>query len=246
MLAIIPARGGSKGVPMKNIKPLGGKPLILWTVEAAMASKKIERVILSTDDAEIADVCMETGVDIPFMRPPELAQDDSLAIDNYIHIIKRLASDFGEQHENFVVLQPTTPLRNSMDIDGAIELFLKKDADSVISCVELDHPPDLMFSINDDGAVERFKDVETRKAMNRQSSDTAYIPNGGVFVFKFSLLMEHYSYYSKKTYAYPMPQRRSVDIDTLFDFEYVEFLMTQGNILTMPTIVSQTNKATHV
>ena len=227
MLAIIPARGGSKGVPKKNIRNLGGKPLILWTVEAALASKHVDRVILSTDDPEIVEVCRGTGVEVPFMRPAELAGDTSLAIDNYIYTIKRLASEFEQKHDDFIVLQPTTPLRNADDIDGAIGLFSEKDADSVISCVELDHPTGWLFTINGNGTIKRFQDVETKKAMNRQSLGTAYIPNGGVSVYKSSLLLEKYSYYSKRSFAYLMPPERSVDIDTEFDFEFIEYLINR-------------------
>jgi CMP-N,N'-diacetyllegionaminic acid synthase len=114
-----------------------------------------------------------------------------------------------------------------MDIDGAIELFLEKDAESVISCVEMDHPTDWIFTVNNNGTIKRSPEYETKKMMNRQSLDTAYIPNGGVSVYKSSLLLENYSYYSKRSFAYAMPPERSVDIDTEFDFEFIEFLISR-------------------
>lgn len=230
MLAIIPARGGSKSVPKKNIKQLAGKPLILWTIEAAEKSEYIDRIVLSTDDEEIADTCRSTGIDIPFLRPTELAQDDSMAIDNYIYTVERLNSEYNHNYKEFVVLLPTVPLRNSYDIDSAIKFFIEKDADSVISCTFLSHPIEWTFTIDKNRLIKRRKKVDTKKMMNRQVSDNAYIPNGGVYVFKTALLKDHYSYYSKKTYAYIMPQERSVDIDTEYDFEFAEYLMKKEKI----------------
>ena len=231
MLAIIPARGGSKGILKKNIKLLGGKPLILWTIESALASRKIDRIILSTDDEEIVEVCSETGVEIPFMRPSELAKDDSLAIDNYIYTIKRLETEFGEKYEDFLVLQPTTPFRKVEDIDGSIELFHNKKANSVISCVKLNYPFGWILTVNDEGKIKKVIDVETSKAMNRQSLEDAYLPNGSISIYKSSLLLDNYTYYSKKTYAYLMPSERSIDIDTEFDLKLAEFIIKEYNFL---------------
>jgi len=227
MLAIIPARGGSKGVPKKNIKPLAGKPLILWTIDAALKSKQIDKIIVSTDDEEIVAVCQGTGVEIPFMRPKELAQGSSLAIDNYIYTIERLNREFNCNYEEFVVLLPTVPLRTSEDIDKAVELFSQKNAESVISSTTLHHPFEWVFSINDDGIIQRNNEIDIKKMMNRQESKHVYIPNGAVYVFKYSLLKEKNSYYSDKTYAYVMPPERSVDIDTEIDFKFAEYLIGQ-------------------
>ena len=141
MLAIIPARGGSKGIPGKNIKLLSGKPLIVYTIEAAMAAKSVDRIILSTDDPEIAKIAGKYDVEIPFMRPAHLSKDDSLAIDNYIYTIDRLNTTSPTQYNEFVVLQPTSPLRSASDIDNAIKLFHEKNADSLISVCEASHPP---------------------------------------------------------------------------------------------------------
>jgi len=131
MIAIIPARGGSKGVPKKNIRMLGGKPLIHWTIEAAMKASCIDRVVLSTDDYEIAEACKATGIEIPFMRPKELAQDDSLAIDNYIYTMDRLIKEGRYNADEFTVLLPTVPFRNAYDIDASINIFYKKNATTV-------------------------------------------------------------------------------------------------------------------
>lgn len=126
MIAIIPARGGSKGLPGKNIKPLMGKELIGWTIEAALAAKHIDEVILSSDDEEIARIAKKFGASVPFMRPAELATDTAIADDAYIYTINRLNDEFGYNIDEFCILQPTSPLRRTKDIDGAIELFKQK------------------------------------------------------------------------------------------------------------------------
>ena len=228
MIAIIPARGGSKGVPKKNIRPLAGKPLIIWTIEAAKKSTHIDRIILSTDDEEIVSVCQGTGIEIPFMRPKDLAQDDSSAIDNYIYTMDCIIKEHRYDSDEFIVLLPTTPLRNSGDIDAAVDIFVEKHADSVISCTQMSHPIDWVCNIDNEGRVLRNKMLEVGKTMNRQDLESVYIPNGGVFVLSYSLLRVNYSYYSDRTYAYIMPAERSVDIDTEFDFQFAEFLMNRG------------------
>ncbi|MDA7579146.1 acylneuraminate cytidylyltransferase family protein [Alphaproteobacteria bacterium] len=223
MLAIIPARGGSKGVPRKNIKMLGDKPLIFWTIEAALKSCSIDRVILSTDDKEIAEICRPTGIEIPFMRPSELAQDDSLAIDNYLYTMDRLINEFNYEGDDFVVLLPTVPFRNEFDIDNAVDIFYKNNSDSVISCRELLHPPSWNFEISSTGIINQNNN-SIEKLMNRQDLQTLYAPNGGIYIFKYSVLKEKYNYYTDNTYAYIMPANLSVDIDTETDFKFAEFL----------------------
>jgi len=226
MLAIIPARGGSKGVPKKNIKPLAGKPLILWTIEAAKKTEKIDRIILSTDDDEIANTCRNQGIEIPFLRPKELAQDDSKAIDNYIYTIEELKKREENIYEDFVVLQPTSPLRKAEDIDNAIELFINKDADSVISFSEASHHPLWAKKIDTNQKITNYFH-EDASLKNRQELPIAYMPNGALFIFKYSLLRTKYTYYTDKTFAYIIPSERSVDIDTEFDFKFAEFLLKQ-------------------
>ena len=219
MLAIIPARGGSKGVPRKNIRVLGDKPLINWTIEAALNAKSIDRVILSTDDPEIAEICRGTGIEVPFMRPSELAQDNSLAIDNYIYTMDRLIDEFNYEGDEFVVLLPTVPFRTSADIDASVDLFYKKNATTVISSTELPHPVNWVFYIDDEGRMKKNDSAdESKKLLNRQSLEVAHIPNGGVYVFKHTALKNKKSYYSGDTYTHKMPAERSIDIDTEYDF----------------------------
>ena len=223
MIAIIPARGGSKGLPGKNVRPLNGKPLLAYAVEAALKAKHIDRVIISTDDEEIARFAVEYGAELPFMRPAELASDTAMAIDNYIYTIGRLEKEDGKLIDAFVVLQPTSPLRIAEDIDGAIELFEQKSADSVISYCQEAHPVTWHKYLDDEG---RFVDIFDANIKNRQENRVSYYPNGAVYVFKTAMIRDR-KYYTDKSYAYIMPRTRSVDIDFIEDFEYAEFLLTR-------------------
>lgn len=223
MIAIIPARGGSKGLPGKNIRPLDGKPLIAYAIECAKKAKLVDRVIVSTDDSKIADVARRHGAEVPFMRPDSLATDDAKAIDNYVYTVDRLSSEWGVQIEEFVVLQPTTPLRTSEDVDGAIELFRAKNADSVVSYTPEAHPVRWHKYLDENMA---FVDIFDQTIDNRQALRTSYYPNGAVYVFRTEVVRAG-KYYTDKSFAYVMPRNRSVDIDTLDDFRYAEFLLSQ-------------------
>lgn len=224
IIAIIPARGGSKGLPGKNIKILLGKPLIAYAIEEAKKSKYITRIILSTDDVQIAAVGREYGAEIPFMRPVELATDTALAVDNYIYTLQRLETEEGYKADLFVVLQPTSPLRTVEDIDNAIALFLEKSADSVISVVEYEHPIERARIIKADGRIENYNTGEI-VLKNRADYQKVFSPNGAVYVLSPKLLVEKRTYYAVSTYAHIMPRERSVDIDTQIDFDIAEFLM---------------------
>ena len=226
MLALIPARGGSKGLPGKNIRPLLGKPLITYTIEAALKAESTSRVIVSTDSEEIAEVATRYGAEVPFMRPAELATDTALALDNYIYTLSRLSEESGTKIEDFIVLLPTAPLRLASDIDAAVALFRAKQADAVISYFEAPHPVQWYRFIDDDGVIRAVMPEGDRLA-NRQEERVSYLPNGAIYVFKLELLIKERTCYSDKTFPYIMPADRSVDIDNLFDFELAEFLLTR-------------------
>lgn len=227
MLALIPARGGSKGLPGKNIRVLNGIPLIAHTIEAAKNARLIDRIIVSTDDSQIADISKKYGAEVPFMRPSELAADNSLAIDAYIYTIDRLNSEFKENITEFAVLLPTSPLRTSEDIDAAIDLFNMKNADSIISYYETPHPLLWARKIDSNRKISNYFVEDGFK--NRQDIEKAYMPNGAIYIFKYSILKELRTYFTENTYAYIMSAENSVDIDTELDFQFAEFLMGRKN-----------------
>ena len=223
MLAIIPARGGSKGLHKKNILKLGDKPLIAHTIEAALNSPAISRVVVSTDCEEIANIASTCGADVPFLRPESLALDDSPAIDTYIYTVNRLDKEAVSESKTkeFAVLLPTSPLRNSADIDSAVSMFYSKNADSVISFTKESHPITWHKYLAEDHRLESIFPEDLR---NRQEIRPTYYPNGAIYIFRFKLLKEG-SYYSKNSYAYIMPPDRSVDIDNQIDLDFAKFLL---------------------
>ena len=219
MIVLIPARGGSQSLPRKNLKFLNGKPLIAHSIDLALKSPEVSRVVVSTDDKEIAEVATRYGADVPFMRPDYLASDDSLAIDTYSYTVDKLIKDEGEYIEEYMVLLSTSPLRDMADIENAIQIFREKNADSVISVTKEDKPISWFKSLNSEGRI--LENNITLK--NRQDEDDYFCPNGSIYIFKKELI-DNNKYYSDNTYAYVMPKSRSVDIDTQFDFDYAEFL----------------------
>lgn len=226
MIAIIPARGGSKGLPGKNIKNLNGIPLISHSINAALRSDSISRVIVTTDDKEIANISKEFGAEVPFLRPENLANDNSMVMDAYLYTLDKLEKNTGVKEESFVALLPTAPLRLAEDIDGAVKLFKEKKADSVISVTEAEVPIEWYKKVNENGLLNDY--ISGSDAVsNRQKYDNAYIPNGAIYIFKTELLRETRQYYQDKTYAFIMPRDRSVDIDHHFDFELAEFLINK-------------------
>lgn len=222
VVAIVPARGGSKGLPDKNLRPFLGTPLLGHTIQAARASRRVSEVIISTDSQEIYNCAQAFGAK-PFpLRPSELASDTALVIDTYLHVLDEL-SQAGLEPDAFIVLQPTSPLRTPDDIDNAVDLFLGNKADSVVSYTQELHPISWNRYIGKDGKLESILDDSNK---NRQTYQPSYFPNGAIYVFKTSLIRNR-KYYSDKSYAYVMPRERSVDIDTIEDFEYAEFLASR-------------------
>ena len=218
MIAIITARGGSKGLPRKNVLSFRGMPLIAHTIEAAKISSVIGRVVVSTDDDEIAQVAREYGAEVPFMRPSELATDGASSRDVILH-----ALDFLEKRDgaidSFCLLQPTSPLRVAKDIDGAFSVFTEKDADSVLSVSPYDHPVQWAVEVRDDGGLSPR---EATAASRRQNLVEYCRPNGAIYMFKTSFFKNSTEYFSVDSYGYMMASERSVDIDTRLDFVVAE------------------------
>ncbi|MCL6589522.1 MAG: acylneuraminate cytidylyltransferase family protein [Firmicutes bacterium] len=225
ILGIIPARGGSKGLPRKNLRDLAGKPLIAWTIETALKSGCFDRLIVNTDDPEIASVGAQYGAEIPFLRPAELASDQAKGIEVVLHTINWYENR-GEFFEILTLLQPTSPLRNASDIREALRLFTAKKAQSVVSVCESEHSPLWMNTIGPDLSMKDFlaKDIANT---NRQGLQTYYRLNGAIYIARWDYLKENRSFFGENTYAYIMPQERSIDIDSELDLKLAGFLLNQ-------------------
>lgn len=228
MIALIPARGGSKGLPGKNIKSLCGKPLIAYTIQAALNASGINQVVVTTDSEEIAEISRQYGAEVPFLRPKELAEDTSSAVDVYLHAIDFLQKKTGKEIQKFMVLLPTAPLREAKDIEQAIRYFFAKKAETLISMKEAEIPISWYYGMDEQGRIKNMGFDEQNAVENRQSNRTYYIPNGAIYILDTKLLRERHTYYSDNTVAYLMSQEKSVDIDCKFDFKMAELLLSQN------------------
>lgn len=224
MLAIIPARGGSRGLPGKNVRPLGGIPLVAHSIRCALKTARVSRVVVSTDDEEIARLAVAEGVGV-VARPRELATADALAMDAYLHAVDELEAQ-GVDGSAFVALLPTVPLRLPSDVDGAIAVFAAHAADSVISVTDSPVPPQWYRRIDEEGVLRSYF-ADGDAVSNRQAHDDAFVPNGAIYVFRTAVLRATRQYYTDKTWPFYMPRERSADIDNLLDFEWAEFLYSR-------------------
>lgn len=226
ILAVIPARGGSKGVPRKNIRPIAGKPLIAYTIGVAIAaSDLIYRTVVSTEDEEIAEVARKFGADVPFMRPPELAEDKSSTLSVLIHATEFAERDAGERFDWILLLQPTALFREVDDVRKAIRIASETDADSVISVVQVyaEHPI-LMKRIEDRYLVPFC--MEEKEGTRRQDYyPPAYMRNGAIYLTRRSTLIDDRSIWGKRIAPYVMPPDRSVNIDSELDVLVAEAIL---------------------
>lgn len=226
VLAIIPARGGSKGIPKKNIYPLCGKPLIAWTIEAALSSRHISRTILSSDSDEIIEVAGRYGVEAPFVRPKDLAEDDTPALSVIRHAVDWLKDNEGYEPDYIVLLQPTSPLRTSRHIDEALKKLIDSNADSIVSVVKAPHqfnPYSIMEMKNE--LLKPFLKYDEQKNI-RQLKPVFYARNGAaIYAFTYKCLMKKNSIYGDKILGYEMSREESVDVDDMLDMRICELLM---------------------
>jgi CMP-N,N'-diacetyllegionaminic acid synthase len=235
ILAIIPARGGSKGIPRKNIKDMAGKPLIAWSIEAGRRSKYIDRIIVSTEDKEIRDIALKYGADVPFLRPYELAQDDTPGVAPILYTVKKLMTDEKNKYEYIILLQPTSPLRNEKHIDEAIETFLHNNNqnkfNSLISVTELEHPIYWNRLVEDDNKLRDYLKYDKSKKFRRQDFDKVYRLNGAIYLIERDALLKHMSFETDNTMAYIMDKKSAIDIDCLDDFEYAEYYIKKNQLM---------------
>jgi len=215
ILGIIPARGGSKGIYKKNIKSLNNKPLIYYSIKAGLKSRYIDRLVVSTEDEEIAKISRKYNVEV-IKRPIKFSRDDTPSITVYQHVIKYLKENENYEADIVVILQPTSPLRVVKDIDNCIEKLVNEHCDSVLTVKKVDHPIEWIVKVDKKGNITNL--FNTKKITRRQDSEDYYIPNGAVFVTRSDIIMHKNTDRGPDTRVIIMPPERSVDIDTELDF----------------------------
>jgi CMP-N-acetylneuraminic acid synthetase len=216
-VGIIPARGGSKGIPRKNIKDFLGKPLLAWTIEAARDSGALEDIIVSTDDAEIASIALDYGASVPYIRSNDLARDDSSTIDVLIDIILQL-----DLQCNLVLLQPTSPLRTSSDIWQSVESHRSVNSGSLVSVCKSKSHPLWSFTLESDRKIKSFSPTSGLPT-RRQDMKQSYVLNGAIYISDSHSIIQNKSFINDDTYGFEMPRQRSVDIDDDLDWKIAEF-----------------------
>jgi CMP-N-acetylneuraminic acid synthetase len=226
ILAIIPARGGSKRIPRKNIKIFSGEPLLAFTAKAALNSARLSRVILTTDDEEIKKIGLDLGLEVPFVRPLKLAQDDTPSLPVFQHVVKTLEDrEEGYRPDVIVVLQPTSPLRTTKHIDEALNIFLEGDTDSLVSVTEVPHNmnPYSMMQLQKDGTITPFLNYDESKNL-RQKKPVFYARNGAaIYICTYECLMEKNSLYGDTILPFFMKKEESFDLDDEVDWEIAEY-----------------------
>lgn len=224
ILAIIPARSGSKGLKDKNIKFLNGKPLIAYTIEAALKSNVFEDVIVSTDSEKYKIISEEYGAWVPFLRGEELAKDTTSTNEVVEDLLLKLKI-IGKKYDSFMILQPTSPLRDEEDINNAVKIFIEKQANSVVSMCECEHSPLLTKELDENFKLDGF--LTNLKETRRQDLKKFYRLNGAIYLSKIDYFFEYKDLYKENSYAYIMQREKSVDIDDIYDFKYLEILIRE-------------------
>ena len=220
ILALIPARGGSKRVKNKNIKDFCGKPLIVWTIETALKSKYIDEVILSSEDEKIIDVAKKYGCSVPFVRPKELSLDETPGIEPIIHAIENYKG-----FDYLILLQTTSPLRTVQDIDNCIELCFANNAKSCISVAEVTQNPHWMYSLDADKQMDKF--ISSNDIARSQDLPKLYSLNGAIYMNKISNLLKTKKLINDNSIGYVMSEENSIDIDTEKDFKLAQFYINE-------------------
>ena len=217
LLAIIPARGGSKRLPSKNVLELAGKPLIAWTIEAALKSKYVDQVVVSTNDKDISNISSQYGADVPFIRPNNISLDHSNLVEVVEHALKKL-EESGCHYEYVILLQPTSPFRTSKHIDAAVELLVKRNSSAIISVTKAINNPLWVNTIPENGSMDNFLQ-ENYKNKSSQDLPTFYEANGAIYLINSRKILEENTFFLKKgVFSYEMDRISSIDIDTSHDF----------------------------
>lgn len=226
-LYLIPARGGSKGLPGKNIRPLLGKPLVAWTIATAIEAAKRQpgRVVVSTDDEAIAAIARDAGAEVPFMRPAELATDDATSMDVVLHALDFFA-DKNEHFDLVCMLEATSPQRDANDVIGAMELLLAtRDAESIVGVCRTEGGHPVFLARKQEGHIISPYEGGSFRFLRRQEIDDVYFFEGSLYIARASSLRERKSFYHDRTLGYEMPKWKSFEVDDITDFTIIEALM---------------------
>jgi N-acylneuraminate cytidylyltransferase/CMP-N,N'-diacetyllegionaminic acid synthase len=227
VLAIIPARSGSKGLPGKNLRPLDGRPLVTWPISAALGSSAVDRVIISTDDEKIAEVARIAGADVPFMRPSSLSGDTASSMDVVMHALDTMAT-LGEIFDYVVLLEPTSPLTESSDIDQALSRLISagSHADAIVgvSRVEATHP-EYDVRVGENGLLRPYAAPNFSLLRRRQDIEPLYFLEGSLYISRVDAFKRNKSFYHNRTLGYEVPRWKSIEVDDLFDFIVIEALV---------------------
>jgi CMP-N-acetylneuraminic acid synthetase len=229
-IGLVPARGGSKGIPRKNIRPLGGKPLLAYTADVALRSRLLARVILSTDDAEVAETGLRCGLDVPFLRPAHLAEDSTPTLDVVQHAVVWLEAH-GERVDAICLLQPTHPFRRLQDVDACIARLADEGADSVVTVVAVPphYNPHWVYLQNADGAL-RISTGEAEPIARRQDLPPAFRREGSVYVTRRDVIMHGHSMYGARMFGHLVQDDGRVDLDTIEDWHRAELFLRDGRL----------------
>ena len=228
ILGIILARGGSKGIKNKNIKLINGKPLIYWTIKSALKSKKLSKVILSTDSKKIALIGKKYNLNVPFIRPSKLAKDNTPSVDAIEHALNFLKKS-GEEFEFVVLLEPTSPLRSVQDIDKSINKIIMKKADSLVSVCRTDALNPLFLFKKKKGFLKPVK-ISKKKYLRRQDLEPTYFIEGTIYISKVNSILKQRTFCHNKTIGYEVPKWKSIEIDDNFDWMVVEAIFKNKRI----------------
>ncbi len=224
VLALIPARGGSKGLPGKNVRPLCGKPMIAWTIEKARKSRYLDEVLVSTDSREIADIAAHHGAAVPFLRPADLASDTSSTLDAVTHALERLREN-GQEFDWLVLLEPTSPLREDDDIDNMLERLAARqdDWDAIVSLGEVHEHPAIVKRIAADRVAPFVAALAT--TTRRQDNEEAFFPYGVAYISKIDSLLATRTFYPERCGHYRIKRYQNYEVDDLYDFACIEAIM---------------------
>ena len=232
-LFLITARGGSKGVPGKNLKQLGGIPLVGFKAISALRSKHCTRLIISTDDPEIQQTAMKYGAEAPFLRPSELATDTASSTDVIDHAMSYIESETNETYDAVMLLEPSSPFARAQDYDGAVDLMLKHDASVVVGVRETEVSSTVVGPLDSQGRITAIIDqVKALDNQRRQDLPKDFTPNGALYLFRWDFFKKHHAIYQDRdgTFGYPMDRAYSLEVDEKIDLAWAEFMVQEGHI----------------